>query len=103
IVMRLRLGSGGSATLSVTGKGRYGAVMVPLCSPGSRSTAQYCSHLKTIERPARLMSNLEQPITTLKSRMGGYHRLAITRCAPRFQRKYLAETAIINSAGSKRR
>jgi CRP/FNR family transcriptional regulator, cyclic AMP receptor protein len=46
------------------------------------------------------MSNLEQPITTLKSRMGGYHRLSMKRCVPRFQRKHLAK---IISAGSKRR
>jgi hypothetical protein len=89
--MRLRLGSGGSATLSVTGKGRLGAVMVPPCSPGCRSTGQYCSRLERIERPARLVSNLEQPITTLKSRMIGYHRLTIKRCAPRFQRKHLCK------------
>jgi CRP/FNR family transcriptional regulator, cyclic AMP receptor protein len=81
--MRLRLGSGGSATLSVTGKSRHAAVMVPACSPGSWSSDQYCSRLKIIERPARLVSNLEQSITTLKSRMRGYHRLTMKRCAPR--------------------
>jgi hypothetical protein len=37
------------ATLSVTGKGRHGAVMVPACSPGSRSSGPYCSPSKIIE------------------------------------------------------
>jgi hypothetical protein len=32
-----RLGSGGSATLSVTGKGLYGTVMETVCSSGFRS------------------------------------------------------------------
>jgi hypothetical protein len=43
-----RLGSGGSATLSVTGKSLYGVVMEQHALPGSRVAGQYCSHLKDL-------------------------------------------------------
>src|SRR5450755_1725911 len=101
MVMRLRLGSGGSATLSVTGKGRHGAVMVPACSPGSRSSGHYCSPSKTIEGQRALVSNQEQPITTLKSRMElsrPTHKAAVLALPP-FERKHLAKTATVISAG----
>jgi len=45
MVMMLRLGSGGSATLSVTDKCRYGAVMGPAWNLSSAAAGQYCSLL----------------------------------------------------------
>jgi hypothetical protein len=45
-----RLGSGGSATLSVTGKSLYGAVMETICSPGSGAGGQYWSVSETNHR-----------------------------------------------------
>ena len=45
-----RLGSGGSATLSVTGKSLYGAVMNQHALPGSGTAGQYWSVSKTNHR-----------------------------------------------------
>jgi hypothetical protein len=58
---------------------------------------------KNIEGHFALVSNLEQPITTLKSRMElsrPTHKAAVLALPP-FERKHLAKTATIILAGSK--
>jgi hypothetical protein len=63
-------GSGGSVQHSLSPMDAdTDAVMGHSPTSGSGASGQYCSRLKTIERTPRLVSNPEQPITTLKSRM----------------------------------
>ena len=46
--MMLALDQAGARQLSVTGKRLYGAVMEPVCSPGSKVAGHYCSLVKIV-------------------------------------------------------